>query len=82
MRQTISSPPGISCYTDYTYSGTDVCGYVFPAGTVVTLTETPNSDTFVNWSGEGVSAGPCNHSTSSTCTITLSADEYVQANFN
>ncbi|MFZ0417033.1 MAG: alkaline phosphatase family protein [Candidatus Sulfotelmatobacter sp.] len=79
-----SSPPGISCNTDYTWAGTDVCGYVFPAGTVVTLTETPNNDTFKDWSGEGNTAGPCNLSTSSTCTITLSTgtDEYVQANFN
>jgi phospholipase C len=77
-----STPSGISCNTDYTYSGTDVCGYVFPAGTSVTLTETPNSGkTFTDWSGENLTAGPCNLSTSSTCTITLNADEYVQANF-
>jgi hypothetical protein len=80
-----SSPAGINCSTAYTYSGTDVCGYVFPAGTSVVLTETPNSgETFVNWRGENGVAGPCGASTSSTCTITLStgADEYVQANFN
>src|ERR1017187_4862872 len=77
----VSSPPGISCNTDYTFSGTDVCGYVFPSGTVVTLTETPNSDTFLNWSGENGTAGPCGLSSSSSCTITLSTDEYVQANF-
>jgi hypothetical protein len=78
-----SSPSGISCNTDFTYSGTDVCGYVFPAGTSVTLTETPNTgDTFVEWSGENLTPGPCNLSTTSTCTITLNADEYVQANFH
>jgi phospholipase C len=80
-----SDPPGISCYSDYSETGLNppsVCGYVFPSGTVVTLTETPNNDTFVNWSGEGNTAGPCNFSTSSACTITLSTDEYVQANFN
>jgi phospholipase C len=77
-----STPSGISCSTDYTYSGTDVCGYVFPAGTSVTLTETPNGGkTFTDWSGENLTAGPCNLSTSSTCTITMNADEYVQANF-
>ncbi|MGA2019440.1 MAG: alkaline phosphatase family protein [Candidatus Sulfotelmatobacter sp.] len=78
----VSNPPGISCNTDYTYAGTDSCGYVFPSGTSVTLTETPNGDTFLNWSGENGTAGPCNLSSSSTCTITLNTDEYVQANFN
>ncbi len=80
-----SSPPGISCYSDYSETGLNppsVCGYVFPSGTVVTLTETPSSDTFLNWTGENGTAGPCGLSSSSTCTITLNADEYVQANFN
>jgi hypothetical protein len=68
-----SSPPGISCNTDYTYAGTDSCGYIFPAGTSVTLTATPSSgSTFT---------GPCGLSTTPTCTITMNADEYVQANF-
>jgi phospholipase C len=78
-----SSPTGISCSTDFTFSGTDVCGYVFPAGTSVTLTATPISGgTFTDWTGENGTPGPCNLSTSPTCTITLNADEYVQANFN
>ncbi len=77
-----STPSGISCSTDYTYSGTDVCGFVFPSGTSVMLTATPNSGgTFTNWTGENGTAGPCAGSTSPTCTITLNADEYVQANF-
>jgi len=77
-----STPSGINCFTDYTYSGTSVCGYVFPAGTSVTLTETPgSSDTFTNWTGENGLPGPCGGSTSPTCTITLNADEYVQGNF-
>ncbi len=78
-----STPSGITCSTDYTYVGTDVCGFVFPSGTSVTLTATPKSGgTFTNWAGENGTAGPCAGSTSPTCTITLNADEYVQANFN
>jgi phospholipase C len=77
-----SSPPGISCNTDYTYAGTDSCGYIFPAGTSVTLTATPSSgSTFTEWSGENLTSGPCGLSTTPTCTITMNADEYVQANF-
>jgi phospholipase C len=77
-----SSPSGISCSTDYTYGTSSVCGYVFSAGTSVTLTATPGSgSTFTSWSGENGTAGPCGGSTSPTCTITMNADEYVQANF-
>jgi phospholipase C len=77
-----SSPSGISCSTDQTYSGTDTCGYVFTAGTSVTLTATPNSgNTFKNWSGEDGTPGPCGGSTSPTCSVTVNSAEYVQANF-
>lgn len=77
-----STPAGISCDTDFTYQGQDVCGYVFPAGTPVTLTATPNTgSTFEGWSS-GTNTGPCS-GTSPTCTFTMSSGdaEYVQAIF-
>lgn len=77
-----SSPAGISCSTDFTFSGFDVCGYVFTDGTQVTLTETPGSGTtFTGWSA-GTNNGPCS-GTSPTCTFTMSQGdaEYVQASF-
>jgi hypothetical protein len=50
-------------------------GTTFPAGTVVTLTATPDaSSTFAAWSG-GVTG------TSPTCTVTTSADTAVTATF-
>jgi phospholipase C len=73
-----SSPAGISCSSDYG----STCGFVFTAGTQVTLTATPNSgSTFTDWSGASNTPGACGNSTSPTCTITVNSDEYVQANF-
>jgi phospholipase C len=76
-----SNPSGINCDTDYTYGGSSTCGYVFPVGTSVTLTVTPNPGiTFTDWSAELGKSGPCGLSTSPTCTITMDQDVYVQAN--
>ncbi|MGA7503016.1 MAG: alkaline phosphatase family protein [Candidatus Sulfotelmatobacter sp.] len=73
-----STPSGISCNSDYG----SACGYVFTAGTSVTLTATPDTgSTFKNWAGENGAAGPCGGSTSPTCTISVNSAEYVQANF-
>ena len=67
-----SSPAGIDCTSDEGQS----CGATFTSGTVVTLTATPNTgDTFTGWS-----RGACS-GTSATCSITVTAAEYVQANF-
>jgi len=76
-----STPSGISCSTDFSEPPNSICGYVFPPGTSVTLTATPNSgSTFTGWFGEGNNPGPCS-GTSPTCTITVNSAEYVQANF-
>jgi phospholipase C len=76
---TVTSNPGsINCSSDYG----SACGFVFSAGTSVTLTATPGSGgSFTGWSGEGTNPGPCS-GTSPTCTITVNSAEYVQANFN
>jgi uncharacterized repeat protein (TIGR02543 family) len=61
-----SSPAGIECG--------DACSKQFPAGTMVTLTATPQSEsTFVGWSG------PC--SGTDSCTVTLDAATTVTATF-
>lgn len=80
-----SSPAGISCYTDFSETGLNppsACGYVFPSGTQVTLTETPNSgSTFTGWSA-GTNTGPCS-GTSPSCTFTMNQGDavYVEAAF-
>src|SRR5580704_12941564 len=57
-----SNPAGISC--------APTCSKSFPAGTLVTLTETPaTNSTFAGWSGGGCSG------TASTCTVTLSTSQ-------
>lgn len=57
------------------------CSAKFTSGTVVTLTATPPAGkTFVNWSGSG--SGPCNQSTSNVCTLTVTGNLSVQANFS
>ena len=63
-----SSPSGINCGS--------TCSASFNDGTSVTLTETPASgSTFAGWSGD------CS-GTSSTCTLTMSADHSAVANFS
>lgn len=64
-----SAPGGIDCGLD--------CSESYAEGTSVTLTETPAAgQTFVGWSGSGVSCG-----TSSTCTVPMSAARSVTATF-
>ncbi len=63
-----SSPAGISC--------PPTCSASFSVGTLVTLTETPaTNSSFAGWSG---ACGGNN----STCTVTLSASQQVTATFN
>jgi phospholipase C len=63
-----SSPPGINCEP--------TCSASFNAGTQVTLTATPATNSFfVGW------AGACSGN-NSTCTLTLSASQQVSATFN
>jgi hypothetical protein len=65
-----SVPAGISCPTL-----PDECAQVFPIGTVVTLTATPDPGlTFGGWSGA------CTNPTG-PCVVTLSASKTVTANF-
>lgn len=64
-----SSPSGISCPS--------TCSAPFSAGTQVTLTETPATNSyFVGWSG-----GACS-GTNPTCLVTLNASQQVMATFN
>jgi len=62
-----SSPSGINC------PGT--CNASFPAGTQVTLTETPNNSNFVGW------GGACSGH-SSTCAVTVNGNQQVSLTFN
>jgi hypothetical protein len=62
-----STPPGINCGSD--------CSQSFTAGTVVTLTATPDPDsTFTGWSGA------CTNSTGN-CIVTMDAAKSVMATF-
>jgi hypothetical protein len=65
---TITSwPPGINCSIG--------CIASFPAGTVVTLTATPDGNsTFTGW------GGPC--SGTAACILTVDADQYVEVFFS
>ena len=65
--QVTSNPAGISCGTD--------CNEVFPINSTVTLNAVPGAGMgFTGWSGGGCSGtGPC--------TVTMSADTAVTANF-
>jgi len=64
-----SNPSGISC--------SPTCSASFNAGTQITLTETPGTNSyFAGWAGNGCSG------TSPTCTLTLSANQQVTATFN
>jgi len=63
-----SADGGINCGSQ--------CSYIYPAGTLVTLTATPDSNSiFSGWSGD-IS------STNSTITINLDSDKTVVATFN
>ena len=63
-----SDPPGINC------GGT--CEFSFTAGTVVTLTATPDIlSVFVDWKGSGCSGN-------GTCTITMDGNKKVEAQFD
>ncbi len=63
-----SAPAGIDCG--------DTCAYDFEAGTQITLTATPAAGaTFTRWTGDACSG------TEPTCTITLTADAIVNAEF-
>lgn len=65
-----SDVAGINC------GGT--CSAKYTSGTVVTLTAIPPAGkTFANWSNGGAACG-----TSLTCTVTMTANLSVQANFN
>jgi hypothetical protein len=56
------------------------CSAKFTQGTAVALTATPPAGhRFVNWTGSG--AGICNLSTTPTCTVTVTQDTSIQANF-
>ena len=64
-----STPAGINCG--------QTCNASFPAGTQVTLTESPNTGSiFAGWAGGGCSG------TSATCILTLEANQQVTATFN
>ena len=64
-----SSPSGINCPTN--------CSASFSAGTQVTLTEAPAANsTFAGWTGGGCSG------TSSSCKVTLTANQTVTATFD
>jgi Divergent InlB B-repeat domain len=77
MTVTVSGPgtitgPGINCRES---SGD--CAELFAPGTVVTLTETPDSGaTFAGWDGFGGCSG-----TGNTCTITMNDNKSVTADF-
>src|SRR5262249_53327438 len=63
-----SGPAGITCGAD--------CGELYPPGTVVTLTATPDpGSTFAGWSGACTGVA-------SPCTVTMSAGQAVTATFN
>lgn len=67
MGSVTSSPAGISCGT--------TCSAAFAAGSTVTLTAAPaNGNTFTGWSGGGCSG-------TGTCTVIMTADTTVTANF-
>jgi len=71
-----SEPPGISC-NGWDQGGTTGgnCTAVFPRGTVVNLTATPDPGwSFTGW------GGACT-GTSSTCTLTMDSDKWVVAYF-
>jgi len=66
----ISSPAGIGCSAS--------CGSVFPSGTMVTLTATPNgASTSATW------GGGCDTINGNVCTVSsLTADRIVNVTFN
>lgn len=71
-----SSPPGITCHTNY--ASTNTCKASFTSGAQVVLTATPSDGSaFQDWgSGDCASFG-----TNPTCTLTMTADKNVIASF-
>ena len=67
----VSDPAGISCNT----GKTSTCSTKFMQGTVLTLTATPDAGS--TWTGWG---GACS-GTGLNCTVTMTKDTSVQANF-
>jgi hypothetical protein len=64
-----SSPAGITCGAD--------CSEAYDAGTVVTLTATPDANsTFTEWGGDGASCG-----SATTCQVTMDAAKVISATF-
>jgi hypothetical protein len=65
-----SNPAGIACGAGQ--GPADVCGYLFPAGTAVTLTATPDaSSTFGGWRGAGCTGtGVCRFTAGARVTVT------------
>jgi len=67
-----SKPKGIKCGTTCTQAVAQM-----PEGAAVELIAKPSTGTFVKWEG-----GDCNGSTSTTCVVTMNADETTTAVFS
>lgn len=78
----VSDPAGIDCNPG---SATSVCSAEFPAGYAVTLTPEPDPqgpDVLTGWSGGGCPARvDATNATTWPCTVTMSANTTVAANF-
>ncbi|GEM_PF-3058233 len=73
-----SLPDGINC-NNSNFFGYLGCFYIFPRGTVVTLTAHPNANSFlVDWEGDGTVCNP----PTSTCTVTLDGNRSVGARYS
>ena len=71
---------GVPTGTDRAINCGSNCSAKFAAGTTVTLTATPPAGkTFVSWTGNG--AGACTLSAVPTCSVIISKDTSIQANF-
>jgi hypothetical protein len=73
----VSNPPGIQCHGDAFGNLSGTCSASFPQDTQVTLTATPNSDTYlVQWNGRG-----CKGS-NPTCTVRASGEIPLNVEFD